>query len=138
MRQTSVPEPPRLRSASQLTEAHAQAGVEAFFRIMALWGVKNDDARVLLGSPSPRTLYNWKKGTVARLPTDTMRRVSYILGIYKALQILYSRPALADGWVKRENRFFGDQSPLERMLGGDVSDLFVVRQYLDAARGGWA
>jgi hypothetical protein len=31
-----------------------------------------------------------------------------------------------------------NRSALERMLSGQVADLFVVRQYLDAQRGGWA
>ncbi len=138
-----MPQPDLARSgphepAAVMTDAHARAGVEAFFRIMGLWGARNDDAMVLLGSPSARTFFNWKKGKIARVPFDAMRRIGYILGIFKALEILYSQSAMADGWVGRPNRFFGDQTPLQRMLGGDVSDLYVVRQYLDAARGGWA
>ena len=112
--------------------------MEAFFNIAGLWKIKNDEAIVLLGRPSRRTFFNWKNGKLSRVPDDTVRRISYIVGIYKALQILYSQPAMADDWVKRSNGFFGGQSPLRRMLAGDVADLFVVRQYLDSARGGWA
>ena len=68
---------------------------------------------------------------------DTLQRISYLLGIHKALQILYSDPALADSWIRRPNAAFGGQSALERMLAGDVSDLAAVRAHLDAARGGW-
>jgi hypothetical protein len=69
---------------------------------------------------------------------DTLRRVGYIAGIYKALQIVYSDAHLADRWVKRPNRAFGGQSPLDRMRGGDVVDLAAVRTYVDAARAPWS
>ena len=113
----------------------AAAGLRAFFRIADLWGLSMDDARVLLGRPSRATAYNWRSGRVRTVPYDTVRRISYVLGIYKALQILYADAALADGWIKRPNAAFGGQSALARMLGGDVADLAAVRQYLDAARG---
>ena len=67
-----------------------------------------------------------------------MRRIGYVAGIYKALQILYSDPRLADGWLKRPNRAFGEQTPLQRMRAGDVTDLAAVRSYLDAARAPWS
>jgi hypothetical protein len=111
--------------------------LRAFFRLVALWGLTIEQARVLLGQPSRATLYNWKAGRVRSLPHDTLRRISYLLGIHKALQILYSDPALADLWVQRPNAAFGGQSALERMLAGDVTDLATVRAHLDAARGGW-
>jgi hypothetical protein len=108
----------------------------AFFRLAELWGLTMEQARVLLGRPSRATLYNWKAAKVRSLPHDTLRRISYLLGIYKALQILYQDPALADTWLKRPNAAFGGQSALERMLAGDVADLAAVRAHLDAARGG--
>ena len=92
----------------------------------------------ILGAPPLRTFYEWKAGRVRRMPEDTLRRIGYVAGIYKALQILYADPAQADGWVKRPNRAFGDQTPLERMAAGDVTDLAAVRAYLDAARAPWS
>jgi Protein of unknown function (DUF2384) len=97
-----------------------------------------EEARVLLGRPSRARLYNWKAGRVRGLPHDTLQRISYLLGIHKALQILYSDPALADGWVRRPNSAFGGQSALERMLAGDMVDLAAVRAYLGGVRGGGA
>ena len=75
-----------------------------------------------------------------RLKRDTLERLSYLLGIYKALQILLPAAAAADAWVKKPNSapLFGGRSALDRMLGGNVADLVAVRQYLDARRGGWA
>lgn len=109
-----------------------------YFRIIELWGVDNETARILLGKPSDRTFYRWKTGSVGAVPDDTIRRIGYVSGIWKALQILYSDPAQADGWLKRPNRHFGGQTPLDRMRAGDVTDLAAVRQYLDAARAPWS
>jgi hypothetical protein len=111
--------------------------LRAFFRLVELWGLSMEQARVLLGRPSRATLYNWKAGRARSLPHDVLRRISYLLGIHKALQILYQDPAQADGWITRPNAAFGGQSALERMLAGDVADLAVVRAHLDAARGAW-
>ena len=131
-------------SASQERERITLAGIvpgdalRGFFHIMDAWDVGANDARTLLGSPAERTYYAWRRGNAVRVPSDTLRRIGYIAGIYKALQILYSDGHLADGWIRRQNREFGDQSPLERMRGGDVVDLAAVRSYLDAARAPWS
>jgi hypothetical protein len=69
--------------------------------------------------------------------TDALERISYVLGIYKALHILFTTPAQADGWIKRANAtsLFAGSSALDRMMAGQVADLYVVRRYLDAQRG---
>jgi hypothetical protein len=87
--------------------------LEGFFGIMQRWGVDNGTARRILGSPPERTFF-------------------------ACLEVLYSDPALADGWVKRPNAQFGGATPLERMAAGDVTDLAAVRAYLDAARAPWS
>ena len=115
-----------------------EAGVDAFFRIMDVWKVKAEkDRLILLGGLSRSTLNRWKNGRIGRVTRDTLERLSYIVGIYKALQILYQEPGRADSWPTRPNQAFGGQAPLQRMLGGSVTDLAAVRAYLDAARG-WA
>lgn len=117
------------------------AGLRAFFNIARDWRLGVDDQLVLLGAPGRSTFFKWKAAPAdARLGRDTLERLSYLLGIYKALQILLPDPAAADGWVRRPNQatVFGGRSALERMLGGNVGDLLAVRQYLDAMRGGWA
>ena len=106
-----------------------------FFRIMDLWKVRDADAQVLLGRPSRTTYYAWKKGEGGKLSHDTLERVSYVLGIYKSLQVLFSNPTQADGWMRQPNAAFGGQSALEHALGGRVVDLARVRQYLDFVRG---
>jgi uncharacterized protein (DUF2384 family) len=128
-----------LQSVAERMPADRQGlALEGFFSIMNRWGVDPTTARRLLGSPAERTFYEWKKGKAGRLPEDTLRRIGYVAGIWKALQIVYSDPQLADRWIKRPNAFFGGQTPLERMGAGDVTDLAAVRSYIDAARAPWS
>lgn len=129
--QTQASQPPTLSAA----------GLRAFFNIARDWGLSGDEQMVLLGGPGRSTFFKWKSAPeTAELKRDTLERLSYILGIYKALQILLPDAAAADAWVKKPNiaPLFGGKSALDRMLGGNVGDLLAVRQYLDARRGGWA
>jgi hypothetical protein len=117
------------------------AGLRAFFNIARDWGLNTDAQMVLLGTPGRSTFFKWKAAPEsADLKRDTLERLSYILGIYKALQVLLPATESADAWVKQPNSapLFGGKSALDRMLGGNVADLLAVRQYLDAQRGGWA
>jgi hypothetical protein len=118
----------------------AAAGFRAFLRLAERWGLSVDEQLVLLGQPGRSTYFKWKKEGATALPHDTVERLSYLLGIYQALQILFPEPERADAWLRRPNRdpLFGGGSALERLLSGQVSDLYVVRQYLDAQLGGWA
>ncbi len=125
--------------SSATTKDMSEAGLQAFCRIAELWGLSLDQQLVLLGGRPKSTFYNWKR-TGGALPEDVLERISYILGIYRALEILLPKPEAADNWVKKPNTapIFGGAAALDRMLGGKVADLYVVRQYLDAQRGGWA
>jgi len=95
------------------------------------------EQRTLLGDPPTSTFFKWKKELNGALSRDVLERISYVLGIYKALQILIPVPERADQWISRPNTapLFGGRSALDRMLGGNVGDLYAVRQYLDAQRG---
>lgn len=110
------------------------------FRILDAWGVSNREQIMLLGNPPRSTFYRWKRGENVTLSKDTLERLSYIFGIYSALQVLLPKPEAADAWIKKPNTapLFGGRAALERMLSGQVADLYLVRQYLDAQRGGWA
>jgi hypothetical protein len=122
-------------------EAMSAAAVRAFGNIASLWHLDTEEQLTLLGHPPRSTFYKWKKQPEgAHLGRDTLERISYILGIYKALQILLPDEKAADSWIRKPNSapLFGGRSALDRMLSGNVADLFVVRQYLDAMRGGWA
>ncbi|MCY4239483.1 MAG: MbcA/ParS/Xre antitoxin family protein [Rhodospirillaceae bacterium] len=114
--------------------------LRTFFRIAALWNLSVEEQMTLLGLTARSTFFKWKKDTNTVLPKDTLERISYILGSYKALQLLLPDEKAADEWVRRPNAapLFAGRSALDRMLSGQVADLFVIRQYLDAQRGGWA
>jgi Protein of unknown function (DUF2384) len=120
-------------------ERMAAAGLRAFERIAQAWGLSVDEQLCLLGAPPRSTYFAWRKHPdKAALPRDTLERLSNILGIYKSLQILLPDAAAADAWVRKPNSAppFGGASALARMLAGNVSDLNLVRRYLDGARGG--
>jgi hypothetical protein len=110
----------------------------AFFNIASAWGLTADDERTLLGSPPRSTFFKWKSERSSKLSQDTLERISYVMGIYKALHILLPTPDAADAWIKKPNAaaITHGKSALERMRGGKVIDLADVRRYLDAERGG--
>jgi hypothetical protein len=118
-------------------DAAGAAGLRAFGRIAELWDLSIAEQLTLLGLSSRSTYFKWRKEAEVRLPRDTLERISYILGIYKALQLLLPDASAADEWIRRPNQapIFGGRSALERMLSGNVADLYIVRQYLDAQRG---
>lgn len=112
--------------------------LRTFFRIADAWKLSADEARRILGEPPRSTFFLWKRAGDGQLSRDTLERVSYVLGIYKALQILLPKKEAADAWLRQPNAapLFGGKPALDRMLSGNVADLYVVRQYLDAQRGG--
>jgi uncharacterized protein (DUF2384 family) len=114
--------------------------LRAFFRIADLWQLSVDAQMRLLGLSARSTYSKWKADPTVTLPRDTLERISYILGIWEALQTLLPDERAADAWLKQPNSapLFGGRSAWDRMHSGQVADLFVVRQYLDAQRGGWA
>ena len=119
----------------------AATALTAFFNIAAAWGLSADDERTLLGSPPRSTFFKWKSERASKsppkVPQDTLERISYVMGIYKALHILLPTPEAADAWIKKPNAapITSGKSALERMRGGRVVDLADVRRYLDAERG---
>jgi hypothetical protein len=109
-----------------------------FLKIAELWGLAPAEARVLLGSLPESTFYKYQKAPQsARLSHDTLARISHLLGIYKALNLLLPRAESADAWVRRPNDapLFKGRSALDYMLGGDFEDIAAVRRYLDTQRG---
>jgi hypothetical protein len=118
-------------------ERLSRSALKAFFNIMEKWQVRDEDARLLLGGISNGPFYEMKKDPDKVLDADKLTRVSYLVGIFKALNILYSEK-LADRWVQlpNTNRIFGGQTPLALMIRGGISAMETVRRLLDARRGG--
>src|SRR3954469_24520697 len=121
------------------TPQAAQAALRTFWKLSDAWKLAAAEQTTLLGV-GRTTLYQWKQGKVGPLDRHVLERLSYLFGIYGALQALLPVPARANEWIRKPNAapFLAGQSALDRMLGGQVADLFVVRQYLDAERAGKA
>ena len=132
-------EPPPLVDLSSKAERErlSPAAIKAFFNIMARWKVRDEDARQLLGGISNGAFYEMKKDPERVLDRDKLLRVSYLIGVFKALNVLYSRK-LADAWVQlpNANRIFGGEAALAYMIKGGLPALQTVRRLLDARRGG--
>jgi hypothetical protein len=109
-----------------------------FRMLVEEWDLNNEQQMRLLGLSSRQTLANWKKTpAAATLSRDLQERLSYLLGIYKSLRILFPDPELARRWLfsANSNKAFGGEPPMHRMLNGLVVDLAFVRQFLDYERG---
>ncbi len=116
----------------------ASAALQAFFNLSSHWKLSGSEERILLGSPPESTFYKWKaEKTTARMSRDALERISYLLGIYKDLNILLPSPRAADEWLHKPNMapMFNGQSALKRMLAGSIVDLADVRRYLDSQKG---
>ncbi len=129
-------------STEQLLRSGAEVPsllLPALFEIFSQWGLTASQQMTLLGLRNEKNLYNWKKSPEkARLSRDLLERASYILGIYKSLQILLPDTEIADQWLSlpNDNPLFNGTAPINRLLAGQVTDLAVVRYFLDAQRGG--
>lgn len=145
----ALPNVPGYRSevAADLSDAATRrrlspAAVKGFISMMEKWGLKDPEARALLGGISTGSWYGWKKDARGRvldrmLDQDTLTRISILLGIFKALNILYSRK-LADAWITlpNANPMFRGTAPLTYMIQRGQPGMLHVRQLLDARRGG--
>jgi hypothetical protein len=122
------------------TQDLSSVAVKTFNKIAQAWGMDLAEQRAVLGNVAKQTIYNWRAHPErARLMSDQLDRVSYLLGIYKALHILFTRPEQADSWVRRANAAtpFGGKPAADLIFSGRMEDLIRVRRYLDAVRGAW-
>lgn len=116
------------------------AAAKTFLNIVDAWGLTQSEAMTLLGyeDSTRSTYFNWKREPASvKLQKEKLERLSYVFGIYKALQVLLPNPASADAWIRKPNSapLFNGGSALNRMLSGNVADLYVVRCYLDSESG---
>ena len=110
--------------------------LKAFFNIAARWKVRDEDARALLGGVTNGPFYEMKRKPDRMLDTDRLTRISYLIGIFKALHLLHSSK-LADEWVRlRQQSDFCRQAPLAYMIRGGFPAMQTVRRLLDARRAG--
>jgi uncharacterized protein (DUF2384 family) len=124
--------------AAHSHEGDAETALKAFFGIADKWSLSTEEQIKLLGSPPRSTFFKWKKDG-GQLSADTVERLSHLLNIYKCLRIVFTDEDESRQWVRKPNEapFLNGISALEFMTkSGYVSDVFQVRRYLDAQRGG--
>ncbi|GLQ17868.1 MbcA/ParS/Xre antitoxin family protein [Maritalea porphyrae] len=122
--------------AAPITDEEGGAMLRAILNLFQKWRLTDEEAATLLDLPL-RTYRRWKAERPGRLSNDLKARLSNLLGIHKALRLIFVEPQRAYDWIKLQNDAFGGQSALEIMLGGNLTDLMRVRRYLDAERGAW-
>jgi len=119
-----------------VTDVEAAALFRAAVRLFTRWDLVDDQASTLLDMPV-RTYARWKAGDLGRFDRDLKARLSNLMGIHKALRIIFEDASRGYRWINAPNAAFDGRSALEVMLGGELTDLMRVRRYLDAERGGW-
>ena len=130
-------EKPADLSSRDVQKRLGPSAVKAFLKIRELWELRDEDARQLLGGMSNGAFYELKRKARGTLDQDRLTRISILTGIFKGLNILYSKK-LADRWVQlpNENPMFEGQTPLTYMIKGGLPAIMRVRQLLDSRRGG--
>ena len=127
---------PREFSPDPITDQEGAAMFRALVNLFRLWRVTDGEAATLLDLPG-RTYARWKGGDPGRIGRDGKARLSNLMGIHKALRIIFREPQRGYDWVRKPNASFGGLSALDIMLGGELTDLMRVRRALDAERGLW-
>jgi uncharacterized protein (DUF2384 family) len=123
-------------SPRPVTDEEAAAMFRAVLNLFRLWDVSDEQAAIILDL-NRRTYARWKAGDLGRIGRDGKARLSNLMGIHKALRTIFRDAARGYAWIKAPNEIFDNQSALEVMLGGELTDLMRVRRYLDAERGVW-
>ena len=120
----------------------SSVAAKAMIRLATHWALTESQLATLMSLSVP-TIQRWKKQVRANgqlstaLGPDTLDRISYLLGIYKALHLLFSNDEQANGWIKRANSSptFAEMTPLDYMLQGHMHHLAHVQRHLDGWRG---
>jgi hypothetical protein len=123
-------------------DLHARESRERLARmLMELfrhWALSPTDQAVLLGvsTQSRSTLARYRRGEPLADSADLLARAGHLLGIHKALRILFPHDRdLAYRWVSAPNRRFGGATPLDIMKRHGYEGILAVRRYLDFERG---
>ena len=111
--------------------------MRTFLNIAKAWSISVAEQQALLGFPAASTYHKHKGGQIGTLSFDMLTRISLLIGIYKALHILYPEDALADRWLAlpNSNPLFGGRTPLSLMMETGIDGLYQVRRLLDGRRG---
>lgn len=116
--------------------------LRTFLAIAELWGLNEEQRRLVLGYPSRSTYHHWAKLAREQQPftldLDALLRISAVFGIHQALGVLFADEAEGVRWLRGPHMapLFGGQPPLALVTSGTQDGLMAVRRFLDAARGG--
>lgn len=119
-----------------ISDEEAAAMFRAALNLLRLWRVTDEQAATLLDLPL-RSFRRWKAGEIGRISRDGKARLSNLMGVHKALRLIFREPQRGYDWIRAANAAFDSRSALDVMLGGELTDLMRVRRYLDHERGGW-
>ena len=134
---TWMPLPAAERQDPEVRRRLSAPALRGFFAAARAWRLTVAEERALLGWPPASTFHKYKSGDPGPLSFDTLTRISLVLGIYRALQILYPEPAFADRWMRMPNinPLFGGRAPIEFVGDAGLDGLFQLRRLLDSRRG---
>ena len=127
---------PQAFRADPVTQDEAAAMFRAAHNLFGKWELTDEQAATLLDMPV-RSYRRWKAEGPRRISRDGRARLSNLMGIHKALRIIFTEPQRGYAWIRTGNSAFAGASALDVMLGGELTDIMRVRRYLDAERGGW-
>ncbi|WP_303293557.1 antitoxin Xre-like helix-turn-helix domain-containing protein [Marinobacter sp. ST-43] len=119
-------------------KAIGHLALKGFFGICREWGCTEEEMMQMLGGVSQSTLTKYQALPHLNLSRDTMERISYILGIYKSLRIMYPTAERANRRIRLETSEapFSGTSALDFMAQGSLKHLMETRRYFDAKRAG--
>lgn len=137
MRLEPVVSTPFNSTSLEITDLEAEALTRTTINLFNAWKLTDAQARTLLGGLSARTWARWKDGKAGRVDRDLKMRMAHLMGVHKGVRHLFKDATRGYDWVKAPNTAFGGKSALEVMLQGELSDLAVMREWLDAERSAW-
>src|SRR5215210_7523744 len=108
---TPIAVEPKPFSAEPISDAEAAAMFRAALQLFRRWGLTDEQAACILDLPR-RTFARWKAGEVGRIGRDGKARLSNLMGIHKALRLIFHKAPRGYAWIKAPNEAFGGRSAL--------------------------
>lgn len=116
-----------------------RVAIKLLIGIAQEWSLTDEQCCILAEIDSQTVLQNWRRQlsdneSMTNVPPNTLKRVSYLAGVYEGLMILFTDPVQRRNWIRKPHRDFGGASALDRMMLGNLADLAELRRYLDCWR----
>ncbi len=117
-------------------------GFRALLRLARAWRLTSAQQRAVLGGVAPATWLTWRmqarRGRVVVLPEVVLLRLSLLLGVATALQVLLNSDRDVVRWLRRRNRPLvrGGRTPIAVITAASLDDLARLRRSLGAMAAG--